>query len=176
MGGVNQPSGKAWVKRYPTSVLISDLASPFRESVEDFVAALRKAGARVLIAATKRPKERAYLMHWAWRIAREQFDPAKVPAMLGVPILWEHEKQMTAAKEMVAAYGLVHRAALTSRHIEGRAIDMSITWDGVLELGGREIGEPRNGADNKVLHEIADLEFSVKKLAKDPPHWSDDGR
>jgi hypothetical protein len=30
-------------------------------------------------------------MHWAWRIAKADFDPQKVPALDGVSIIWAHE-------------------------------------------------------------------------------------
>jgi hypothetical protein len=95
--------------------------------------ALADAGANVTIAATFRPPERAYLMHFAWEIAHGNISPRDVPAMAGVAIEWVHSNaaaSRAAAQEMVDGYGMAFIAALRSRHTEGRAIDMSISWVG----------------------------------------------
>ena len=55
-------SGADWVKQFPTSKDVEDLASPFRENVKSFLAALDAAKATVSISATYRPKERASLV------------------------------------------------------------------------------------------------------------------
>jgi hypothetical protein len=74
---------------------------------------------------------------------------------------------------------MAHQAALRSRHTEGRAIDMSVSWSNNLEIvdaRGRRVvinTEPRNG-NNPQLREIGRT-FGVIKLISDPPHWSDDG-
>src|SRR3954462_6980097 len=83
-------SGAAWVAKFPTSTSIADLADPFKGKADAFISALRKAGATVTISATLRPPERAYLMHWSFRIAKEGYDPAKVPVMTAVDIDWVH--------------------------------------------------------------------------------------
>ena len=74
--GAPQPelSGPQWVARFPTGVSIADLAATFAAKVSNFVDAMRAAGAAVRISATFRPKERAYLMHWAWEIGVNLFD------------------------------------------------------------------------------------------------------
>jgi len=79
-----------WHPRFPASDQIADCAEPFRQSLNEFVLALRGAGASVTIANTFRPPERAYLMHWCWRIVKEGFDPRNVPSMAGVLIQWAH--------------------------------------------------------------------------------------
>jgi hypothetical protein len=146
-------------------------------------------GVHVSIAATFRPAERAYLMHYAYLIAREDFDPRKVKPMHGVHIQWVHPDatgkpdlmaSRNAAEEMVRGYAIKYEPALVSRHTEGLAIDMTITWVGTLEIrdsGGfpyRIHSTPRTGAGNRQLHEVG-ATFGVHKLLRDPPHWSIDG-
>jgi predicted chitinase len=176
-------SGPNWVLRFPTSRSISDLDPPFARAVRNFVDAVESAGAKVRISATTRPKERAYLMHWAWMIAKGGVDPASIPPMAGVPVIWKHTtltKSRAAARQMVAAYGMVHVAALNSRHTERRAIDMTISWKGTLRItrrdGSTEViaTQPRNGSNPRLV--AVGAGYSVIKLVTDPPHWSDDGR
>jgi hypothetical protein len=176
-----QLSGKAWVARFPTSRSILDLKPPFISKMANFHNALIKAGAKVKINATLRPPERAYLMHWSFKIATGVIDPIQVPAMPGVDIIWSHgdlEKSRSAAQEMVTGYGIAHPPALTSNHIRGLAIDMSITWSGTLKIKDAAgsvvgIGTPRSGGNTR-LHKVG-KSFGVIKLVSDPPHWSDNG-
>jgi D-alanyl-D-alanine dipeptidase len=181
-------SGPGWAARFPTSRSLDDLREPFRTAVQGFVAALRGAGATVTIADTLRPPERVYLMHWAFAIAHDSQNPAKVPPMDGVDIQWVHTDAQgnpdpvaskAAAAQMVSAYGIVFRPALQSRHTEGLAIDMTISWQDSLtiaDVSGAPIviaSAPRNGL-NADLH-AAGARYGVVKLATDPPHWSSDG-
>lgn len=181
-------SGADWVKQFPTSRDIADLASPFRENVDAFVTALTNAGATVSIAATYRPAERAYLMHYAYRIAREGLDPRQVPARANIDIEWVHRKannqvdlvaSRNAAEDMVVAYGIVYRPALNSQHTARLAIDMTISWSGTLSIKnarGAQVeikGTPRSG-QNAELHAVGRT-YNVVKLVSDPPHWSSDG-
>lgn len=182
------PSGPEWCDRFPTSRSLDDLADPFRGNARRFVAALRAAGATVSIAATLRPKQRAFLMHHAWRIAKQLEDPRRVPPMDDVPILWAHVDaagqfdpvaSRQAAQAMVDRYGIVVQPSLTSKHIAGQAMDISIGWAGTLEIAGadgavmRIADGPRNG-QNAALH-LVGRGYGVIKLVSDPPHWSDDG-
>jgi hypothetical protein len=180
--GAPERSGKHWTLRFPTSRRVEDLASPFRERVEAFVGALRRAGAEVRISATQRPPERSYLMHWAWRIAEDGYPAEKVPAMPGVGIVWHHgsaASSAAAARAMVTTYSLVRLAELESSHSRGEAIDMTILWRGRLRIdepGGttRIIAtRPRDGT-NPELIEVG-RRYGLYKLAGDPPHWSVDG-
>ncbi len=180
---MSRVSGTAWVQDFPTSTSTADLTADFRGAVDRFIAALQAAGASVSIAATLRPPERAYLMHYAWRIAQSQLDPASVPAHANVDIDWCHrnaqgETQLRAARnaaaQMVTAYGLVYQPSLSSRHTEGRAIDMNIR--DYLNKNVRQAD-----GTNQLLRTAAQLHalgagYGVHKLVSDPPHWSDDGR
>lgn len=188
-----EPSGSIWVSRFPGSASVSPLASPFKESVTSFLAALRAAGATVTISATLRPPERAYMMHWSWRITKKSYDPQTVPAMLGVNILWAHvvngvyseADSRAGAADMVAGFGMERlktAPALTSNHITGNAIDMNVSWAGNLTIAkadGTSVtiqSEPRDGM-NTDLHAVG-AGYGVIKFvggAADIPHWSSDG-
>lgn len=176
-------SGAHWVDKYPTSKTTDTLKDPFKTNVEAFIKMLQANGATVTIDATFRPPERAYLMHYAWKIARGQIKygcyPTSDPYCIG--IVWDHgsaEASRKAAQDMVRAYGMAHQAALKSRHTQGRAIDMTITGlPGTLTLPDEStvhIGDAKP-EENEKLWALAKKHFSVHKLAKDPPHWSDDG-
>lgn len=183
------PSGPLWTNQFPASSSTDDLVEPFRESVNRFLAVLRSAGATVNIAETLRPPQRVYLMHYSFCIARQALDPSTVPTMAGVDIQWvrtdaqgapDLPASRSAAEQMVQAYGIVFKPALTSRHTEGRAIDMHITWQGDLTIANAAGGqvtittEPRTGAGNTDLWGVG-AAYGVLKLATDPPHWSSDG-
>ena len=121
-------------------------------------------------------------MHWCYYVAKQKVSPKKVPKMAGVNINWDHgddAKSRNAAQQMMDAYDIVHEPALGSRHTEGKAIDMHISWKGTLKIkraDGTEVSidAPRNGADNETLHEVG-KSYGVKKLKTDAPHWSSDG-
>jgi len=164
------------------------LKEPFRTCAKNFLAALKKAGATVSIAATLRPPERAYLMHYAFQIGKNGIDPSTVPPMDGVDIDWTHRDASgnaviadakKAAQQMITAYEIVFSPALTSRHTQGLAIDMDISWNGNLTVNqpnGSPITittAPRTGA-NSSLQSVG-AAYGVHKLATDPPHWSSDG-
>jgi Putative peptidoglycan binding domain len=177
-------SGPHWIDQYQTSKSLNDLASPFRERVQAFHKALIEAGSQVIIAATYRPKERAYMMHYAAKIDRGQIDVEDVPNMPGVDIDWVHYTKagsIQAAEKMVEAYGIGgNPVALQSLHTERLAIDWNITWEGILKIKDArgqiiEIGAPFNGALNENLYRVG-ASYGVFKLPSDPPHWSVNGR
>lgn len=186
-------SGPQWCDRFPGSADPKELESPFRESVLSFVTNLRASGATVNIAATYRPPERAWLMHYACMIAGymgadgiyRELDPRMAPpATNALAIDWTHggnvEAARAAAKAMVAHYGIVYPAALTSRHTQRKAIDMHIAWTGTLTLvdfvGGIHAisAEPRDGTNEQLA--IVGKTYNVVKNITDAPHWSTDGR
>jgi hypothetical protein len=182
-------SGADWCSKFPGSSSIDELEDNFKTGVKDFVAALKQAGASVSIAATYRPPERAYLMHWSWMIANGKAEPTNIPAKNGVDTNWNHgndKASKDAATAMVSGYGmsgLKVAPALESRHTERKAIDMTIGWEkGLIIQGkdGKEVTiktEPRSGM-NTDLHTVG-AGYSVTKFWKgdaDKPHWSTDGR
>lgn len=179
-------SGSAWWHanqgNYPNTNKIDDLVSPFRERARAFVDALRAAGATVTVSATRRNATRAHLMHYSWRIAKGAVAPSQVPAVPGCAITWDHgnlARSKQGAQEMVDLFDIAFQPSLTSLHIAGKAIDMTIGWTGILKIkdaNGVEhaIGAPRNGNDNPRLHAVG-ASYGVKKLLSDPPHWSENG-
>lgn len=169
--------------RYPNSAAVADLVQPFRDNVAAFLKALKDAGATVTISSTRRNATRAHLMHYSWRVANGSVAPNKVPALPGLAIQWDHgelARSKAAAQQMVKLFQIAFEPSLTSRHIEGRAIDMTIGWTGTLKIRDkagktREIGTPRAGDTNTDLHKLG-AGYGLIKLLSDPPHWSDDGR
>ena len=184
--GTSGLSGTAWWQanqgRFPNSAVVADLVPAFRDKVTAFIAALKDAGAKVEVSATRRNRTRAQLMHFCWRVAKGDIAPRDVPAIAGCDIQWDHgnlARSKQGAQEMVGLFGIVHRPSLTSLHIEGRAIDMTITWKGTMQVRDqtgvrRTIGAPRSGDANRDLHAIG-ATYGVIKLVSDAPHWSDNG-
>lgn len=185
---VGQPSGVAWISKFPGSQQTADLEKGFRADVEAFLAALKDAGASVEITATRRPVERAYLMHWSWEIVKQGYDPRKVPKQPGVNIVWWHGDLATSkrkAREMVNGYqinNLKVAPALRSRHIEGKALDMEVTWTGTLKVKRKDgttatiALTPRNSTNADLI--AVGKTYGVihfMQVAKDKPHWSTDG-
>lgn len=173
-----EKAGAQWCARFPTSKKTIDLASPFREDVEQFIEALRAAGATVTVSATYRPVERAYLMHWCGMVANSGQDPQAIPPMDGVNIDWTCGGDRAAAKKaaaaMMAGYNIAYPAALVSRHTQRRAVDMTIALpDGGIAVKGRD-GKTVKVTGQTGLVPVGKT-FGVIKLASDPPHWSDDG-
>jgi hypothetical protein len=182
-------SGKGWVSKFPGSKSLDDLDGIFKDAVGKFISALKAASADVTINATKRPRERAYLMHWSWKIVKENHDASKIPSYEGVDINWWHgdqAKSNAAAQEMVDGYGidkLKIAPSLTSRHIEGKAIDMNISWSGDLKIKKNDGSEvtittsPRDGTNSELIKVGATYDvIHFKNVAKDKPHWSTDGK
>jgi hypothetical protein len=189
-GSKKELSGVSWVSKFSGSSSTSDLIASFKTSVDNFIAAMEAGGATVTISATLRPKERAHLMHYSWEIAKADLDPEKVPDCAGVDIDWVHRDadakvdlpaSKKAAQEMVTGYGIVKEPSLTSRHTEGRAIDMTISWAKDLKIKDAKDSEtiiattPRSGENSEL--QKAGKSFGVIKatFSGDPPHWSDDG-
>ena len=179
-------SGAAWFRanaaRYPNSAAIADLTPAFAAAVRSFVKAVEDAGAHVHVSSTRRNPVRAYLMHWAWKVAHGTVKADKVPANPAVDIDWDHgtdKASRAAAQQMVDLFQIKYQPSLTSNHIKGTAIDMTITWSAaitVTDAGGKQVAvdKPRNGNDNATLHTIG-AGYGVTKLLADPPHWSADG-
>jgi hypothetical protein len=186
---VAELSGVAWVTRYPNSQSTSDLDPTFKTAVESFIAAMQTAGATVSINQTRRTPENEYLMYHAYRVGDAGVDPTSVPANADINICWAHRDtsgkvdkaaSAAAAHSMVQAWHIVYAPAAASRHGQGLAIDMDISWTGNLAINdsaGKAVNissTPRDGGN-------ADLQtvgrgYGVIKLASDPPHWSSDGR
>lgn len=179
-------SGSAWwhanQAKFPNSNRLADLASPFREKATRFVEALRAAGAQVSVTSTLRNPIRAYLMHFSGKVAGGAVAPGAVPAKPGCQINWDHgnlARSKAAAQEMYRLFNIKFPASLTSLHIQGNAIDMTIGWTGTLSITDANgqvhaIGAPRSGETNHALHAVG-ASYGVHKLLSDAPHWSSTG-
>lgn len=157
--------------------------------MQRFIDAMQTAGAKVSITSTYRPPQRAYLMHWSWKIVKENYNAQKVPSMAGVNIHWWHDDQdrsKKAAQEMVNSYSINHLKvppSLSSHHTRRKAIDMRISWKGDLKIKQADGTEktitstPRDET-NPDLIEVGKTYNVIhfKNVEKDKPHWSIDGR
>lgn len=175
-------SGVDWCQEFPGSEAIDDLADPFRTNFRNFLAAIHKAGASTIIAATFRPRERAYLMHFCWEIAHKVRKPQGVPSFPGVAIDWDHgddDASVKAAEAMVKGYKLKVAPALSSQHTLGLAVDLNITWQdnlSVLKMDKTSTiisSIPKTGMNTELWG--VGLSYGVEKRASDPPHWSSNG-
>jgi hypothetical protein len=180
---MSEPSGPQWCARFPTSTSLDDLTPDFGDATKAFISAMKHGGASVSIAATYRPPERAYLMHWCCMIGGSGQDPAAVPPMAGVNIDWTCGHNLgqakSAAQAMMKTYDIQYPAALVSRHTQRRAVDMTIGWQGTLKITDFNgtahaiASSPRDGSNAELI--AVGASFGVIKLPSDPPHWSDDG-
>ena len=191
-GPAKTKSGQLWVSwanvHAANSNSIEDLSEPFRANAKAFIKALEAAGAKVGITTTRRHTNRAYLFHWSWLISQGKSKASAATARAGVDIQWDHGNDVASkagAQEMVNGFGLAvppksdKPPSLTSNHIEGRAIDMAITWTGTLKVAKKdgtlvEVPGGLTANANTKLHGVG-ASYGVKKLLKDEPHWSDDG-
>ena len=185
-------SGRSWVTwanaHTTSSTSVDDLVDPFKTNAKAFIKALQTAGASVDIGETLRSAKRAYLFHWCWLIGLDKAKPSDASSMPGVDIEWDHgdaAKSKAGAKEMIVGFGLAvppsstNAPALTSNHIAGKAIDMTITWTGTLKVKNKDGTEAQvpfmaNVNENTKLHDVG-ATYSVNKLVTDAPHWSING-
>jgi hypothetical protein len=174
-------SGKHWCAKFPTSETTATLASPFKKNIQNFITMLEANGAKVKINATKRPAERAHLMHFSFKVAKKILSPSKVPKYPNIDIIWSHDNAISAAEEMVKEYNIAYPPAFKSKHVDGLAIDMTITsLPSILKFRSDNkdvevtIGKlPAHS--NKNLWRLASKYYSVAKLPHDAPHWMHEG-
>jgi hypothetical protein len=192
-------SGKTWWATnqgkapYSNSTSIDKLDPIFKLNVTAFKKAITDSGAKIVISTTRRSENRAYILHWSWKIAKGLDTADKVPAKIGVDITWDHGDKAAskkAAQEIVTAANIAYQPSLTSNHIKGKAIDWTITWTGNLKIKnkqGKEIeitSMPKHGGSgtthngNTDFHAIGKTYGIIKaKFIKiDGPHWSIDGK
>jgi hypothetical protein len=161
---VPTPAGVWWCAQFPGSNRLEDLAEPFREDVERFVADLRARGCTVEITATRRPEQRAWLMRQCWDIVHGLVRLDEVPVRPDIPVQpWT----LVGALDMRAEYGLVYQPALDSLHIRGLALDMH-----VHDWMGSDADLWALGASFDVLKLITD---PTHQRTSDAVHWSSTG-
>jgi hypothetical protein len=167
--------------KFPNSELVSALEAPFAAKVASFIAALKAGGASVTVSATRRNKVRAYLMNGSWVVSKGMTLAAKMKTEPGCSIVWDHGDESTsraAAKEMLDLFDIVFQPSLTSRHIVGLAVDMTISWAGTIKVKdgkGKDVSLPPPAKPTNPTLLALGASYGVLKLATDPPHWSDNG-
>ena len=142
-------SGAAWCSKYQDPKSTDAMNDDVKGDAAAFIAALEAAGASVTINSTVRPPERSYLMYWASKIAfskdpeavakQAQSDPEK-QGNVSKDITWSHgnaAKTKQAAQAMVDTYQIGSAVARKSKHNEGGAMDISISWSKKLTITGK---------------------------------------
>ena len=153
-------SGADWRARatangWTNSIDFADLDPSFGPKAEKFVTALRSSGANVSIGAGLRHPLRARIMHYAWKVGKLGADPGTANAGCrshGINIEWDHgnaEATKAAALALCEAFTLKCQPSLTSNHMGGKAIDITIenlpdvvVLDGVEHAVGTEGSTP----------------------------------
>jgi hypothetical protein len=117
--------------KWADSDSLDTLNAPFKASMDKFLEMLTANNITTGEYTTKRPEERAYLLHFSVEVKNGTTAPKDVPKKDGVDIVWDHTddaKSKKAAGEMVDAFKIVGPAALVSNHIAGNAIDMKFDF------------------------------------------------
>ena len=184
-----EKSGAAWVGRFPGSKSLDKLEAGFRSKVSKFMEALHNASATTTVISTVLPAERVFLMHWCYRIAKDDAPADQVPVRAGIDIDWWHGDQRTsrqAAQEMFDGYGLDPNMQtvppLSSNRMVGLAIDLATEWTGTLQVkkvDGTMVSiedGPRNSTNSKLI--VVGRTYGVIHLTPfdhNPNHWSTNG-
>lgn len=177
-------SGAHWAVLCPSlGNDIKHLDGDFGPRVARFISAMRDAGIEVDVVGARRSPERAYLMHWSYKIVKEGTPATAADQDKNRPkgvadIRWAHTDEhgvydpaasVQAAAALYHALGVSENLAvepsLTSNHIAGRAVDMTTTWHKdsitIRTFDGSEVVIRTTGAgertdNNPDLHEVAE--------------------
>jgi hypothetical protein len=162
-------SGAQWKAtadaKWADSDSLDTLNAPFKASMDKFLEMLTANNITTGEYTTKRPEERAYLLHFAVDVKNGATAPKDVPKKDGVDIIWDHgddAKSKKAAEEMADAFKIVGPAALISNHIAGNAIDMKFDFTKMVKdkdanytitykKDGKDVSRPLKIDDEAVL-------------------------
>ncbi|WP_428263173.1 pesticin C-terminus-like muramidase [Haliangium sp.] len=184
-------SGAEWVgianaNGWVNDTSFSSLDSSWGPRAEAFVTGLRAAGASVTVSAGLRHPKRAFLMHYAWGVAHGQYTPAQANTACrgqGINIEWDHGNaaaSRTAAQALVSAFHLVRQASITSNHIRGLAIDITISnLPGSITMNGRTYTTRAGASGTAAAESVAPIGRDMGVIwfgAGDRVHWSHNGR
>ena len=141
-------------------------------------------------------------MHYSWCIWKhwQGTAPTSIPVFIPqggeqpINIQWLHmattgtpnlSASINAAHAMVVAYHIANLhvpPALNSNHIQGKALDMLISWQGTLVIKDKTgttksmSAAPRDGTNSDLIK--VGKTYGVHHLHNvmaDPPHWSHNG-
>ncbi len=181
-------SGAQWCARFPGDNTLQALEPGFRPKVTAFFAALDAAGVSKSVGAVFRPKSRAFLMHWSYMLYTGRVKAKDIPNANGVPIEWVHPTEaesVRAAEDMCKGYqthNLGTIPALHSQHEVRLAIDVTISWSGILDIANQygtttEIkSSPRSGMNAELVQVGATYGvIKYNRTGTDKPHWSSTG-
>lgn len=138
---MSEPAGAAWCSRYPTSTSVSDLIEPFRGKVLEFISALEADGARVTVAATYRPAERADL----------NTRLGKLDAFLNTEVFSSLPQNERSRMMRQWSAMCVYRAALDERIDAFQDVDQA-----------QQLERFHNGVDNALAERISSLEKVIR--------------
>jgi Bacterial SH3 domain len=189
--GHGQRSGADWkaiadANGWINSVEFSALDATWGPRAEAFVNGLRAAGAQVHVEAGLRHPNRAFLMHYAWGVARGKYTQAQANTACrgrGIDIQWDHGNtaaSRAAAQALVDAFGLVRQASITSNHIRGLAIDIAISdLPARITMNGRTYTTRQGASGTDAAASVAPVGRDMGVIwfgAGDYVHWSHNGR
>jgi hypothetical protein len=189
--GHGQRSGADWkaiadANGWINSVEFSALDAAWGPRAEAFVNGLRAAGAQVHIEAGLRHPNRAFLMHYAWGVAKAKYTPAQANTACrgrGIDIEWDHGNvaaSRAAAQALVDAFGLVRQASITSNHIRGLAIDIAISdLPSSITMNGRTYTTRQGASGTAAAESVAPIGKAMGVLwfgTRDWVHWSHNGK
>ena len=189
--GNGQRSGADWMaiadaNGWINSVELSALDATWGPRAEAFVNGLRAAGAQVHVEAGLRHPNRAFLMHYAWGVARGKYTPAQANTACrgrGIDIEWDHGNtadSRAAAQALVDAFGFVRQASITSNHIRGLAIDILISeLPDSITMNGRTYNTRQGASGADAAASVAPIGKDMGVIwfgARDYVHWSHNGR
>jgi hypothetical protein len=111
-----------------------------------------------------------------------RLEPNQVPAFKGIDIDWTHggnsQAARSAAQAMKSAYGIVYPAALSSRHIDGLAIDWRVhipAGSSIIDSRGMSYLFPKQTDQTDPRFWAVARSYGVIALPQDPVHFSIDG-
>lgn len=193
-------SGAHWSQLFPSlGNDITHLDADFGQRVAHFIAAMEDAGIEVVVVGARRSPQRAYLMHWSYKIFKggTSAQEADLPnnRLAGVDIRWAHtdkdgaydpKASVEGAKSLYHALGIAESLgvapSLTSNHIAGRAVDMTTTWHKdsitIRKADGTDVvittaSAGERSDNNPDLHDVAEsygiVHFASQKGAKSLP-------
>lgn len=180
--GRNTP-GWCTSQGFSNSSSLDDLKGDFKEKAKTVINAVRSAGATVSVSSTLRHPGRAAMMAYARHFSDNQGKVTTAKSMLkGLGV--EVSGNKAGASAANASFGVgTNPVGLTSNHISGQAVDISISGlnsQASLSLGNEKLSVEKGSGSadrlNKTLRKSRTFDNFRWYGTGDPPHWSINGR